>query len=143
VLDEARSGNRAVASFPAADEDYFAEMDGGGKLSPEEVKGRNTWIVWTDGNDLFWDDLSTRSFGTLDFPKTLSSQPSLKFSRDNRWHYLDLVNEPCFGKATSASPAKITSLIRSRMELVGTEYPRLDGRPREPLSTQKENMPST
>ena len=99
VLDEARSANRAVASFPAADEDYFADMDGGVKLSPEEVKGRNTWIVWTGGNDLFWDDLSTRSFGTLDFLKTLSSHPSLKFSRDNRWHYLGLVNEPCFEKA--------------------------------------------
>ena len=100
VLDEARSANRAVASFPAADEDYFAEMDGGGKLSPEEVKGRNTWIVWTGGNDLFWDDLSKRSFGTLDFLKTLSSHPGLKFSRDNRWVYLGLVNEPCFEKAS-------------------------------------------
>lgn len=43
VRDEARLANRPVASFPAADEDYFAEMemDGGGKLSPEEIKGRN------------------------------------------------------------------------------------------------------
>ena len=75
-------------------------MDGGAKLSPEEVKGRNTWIVWSGGNDRFWDDLSQLSFGTLDFLKTLSSHPSLKFSRDNRWYYLGLVNEPCFEKAT-------------------------------------------
>jgi hypothetical protein len=38
VKDEARSANRAAASFPAADEDYFADMDGGAKLSAEEVK---------------------------------------------------------------------------------------------------------
>src|SRR5215510_15805354 len=94
--DEARLANKSVASFPAADENYFADMDGGAKLSPEEMKGRNTWIVWSGGNDRFWDDLSRISFGTLDFLKTLSSHPSLKFSRDNRWYYLGLVNEPCF-----------------------------------------------
>jgi hypothetical protein len=45
VQDEARLSVSAVASFSAADEDYFAETDGGGKLSAQEVKGRNTWIV--------------------------------------------------------------------------------------------------
>ena len=29
VLDEARRANRLVASFPAADEDYFRSMDQG------------------------------------------------------------------------------------------------------------------
>ncbi|HWF60279.1 MAG TPA: hypothetical protein VN666_08205 [Nitrospira sp.] len=38
--------------------------------------------------------------------KTLSSHPSLKFSRDNRWHYLGLVNEPCFEKATGPDPTR-------------------------------------
>ena len=42
------------------------------------MKGRNTWIVWSGGNDRFWNDLSKRSFGTLDFLKTLSSHPNLK-----------------------------------------------------------------
>ncbi len=42
VVDELGLANRSVASFPAADEDYFADMDGGGKLSPEEIKGRNS-----------------------------------------------------------------------------------------------------
>src|SRR5262249_30089474 len=40
----------------------------------------------------------------LDFVKTLSSHPSLKFSRDNRWRYLGLVNEPCFQKAAGPDP---------------------------------------
>jgi len=85
VEDEARLAKRTAASLPAADEDYFADMDGGLKLSPEEVKGRNTWIVWTGGNDNFWDDISKLSYGTLDFLKKLSSHPSIKFSWDNRW----------------------------------------------------------
>jgi hypothetical protein len=104
VKDEAKRAGREAASFPAAGEDYFREMDGGLALSPDETKGRNTWIVWTGGNDRFWDGISKTSFGTLDFLKTLSSHKSLKFSRDNRWHYLGLVNEPCFDKATGPDP---------------------------------------
>ena len=106
VLDEARRASRSAASFPAADEDYFHDMDGAMALSVHEVKGRNNWIVWTAGNDRLWDVLSKISFGTLDFLKTLSSHPQLKFSRDNRWYYLGLVNEPCFEKATGPDPTR-------------------------------------
>lgn len=106
VYDEAQLAKRAASSFPAADEDYFHEMDGGLPLSAEEVKGRNTWLVWTAGNDRFWDGLSNTSVGNLDFLKTLSSYPGLKASRDNRWQYLGLVNEPCYVKATAPDPKR-------------------------------------
>src|SRR5262249_40252156 len=62
------------------------------------------WNVWTGGNDRLWDILSVESFGSLDFLKTLSSHPSIPYSRDNRWNYLGLVNEPCFRKATGPDP---------------------------------------
>jgi hypothetical protein len=124
VLDEALCAGRSAGSFPAAaeDPDPFADMDYGATKRPEElaaaldryvpgispqdawraaVIGRNNWIVWTGGNDQLWDVLSVKSTGLLDFLKILSSHPSIKeFSRDNRWHYLGLVNEPCFEKAT-------------------------------------------
>ena len=106
VLDEAKQVGRIGASFPAAAEDYFRDMDGGIALTPEEVKGRNTWIVWTGGNDRLWDTLSTLSFGTLDFLKILSSHRSLNFSRDNRWYYFGLVNEPCFEKPVGPDPQR-------------------------------------
>ena len=106
VVDEARHVNRTASSFPAADEDFFSHMDGGINLEPQEVQGRNTWIIWTGGNDRLWDHLSKSSFGTLDFLKTLSSHPSLKFSRNTRWNYLGLVNEPCFEKATGPDPSR-------------------------------------
>jgi hypothetical protein len=127
VLDEARSANRAAASFPAADEDYFRDMDqnqdGVVAITPNEVKGRNSWIVWTGGNDRFWDLISVRSVGALDFLKTLSSydperDPKVRpedkeklkkayyATRDNRWYYLGLVNEPCFAKATGPDPER-------------------------------------
>jgi hypothetical protein len=104
VLDEALAVKRDAASLPAAGEDYFHDMDGGVALSADAIKGRNTWNVWTAGNDRFWDDISAKSVGTLDFLKTLSSHPGLKASRDNRWHYLGVVNEPCFEKATGPDP---------------------------------------
>jgi hypothetical protein len=106
VLDEARAAGRTPESLPAADEDYFHDMDGALPLSADEVKGRNTWIVWTGGDDHLWDKIATLSVGSLDFLKTLSSHPSLKFSRDNRWNYLGLVNEPCFEKATGPDPER-------------------------------------
>ena len=100
VKDEAMIAGRTADSFPAADEDYFKDMDGGVALSSNEVKGRNNWIVWTGGNDRFWDYLVNKSFGAVDFLKIISSHPSVKhLSRDTRWKYLGLVNEPCFEKA--------------------------------------------
>ena len=103
VKDEALTVGRMAESFPAADENYFKEMDGGVALTANEVKGRNNWIVWTGGNDRFWDDLVNRSFGAVDFLKIISSHPKVKhLSRDTRWKYLGVVNEPCFEKPQAA-----------------------------------------
>src|SRR4029453_18729485 len=109
VPDEARRGNRPATSFAHAAEAYFREMDqtkaGILKLDENQEKGRNTWILWTGGNDRVWDTLSFSSFGALVLLKTISSYPNavsknpndkLKFSLENRWSYLGLVNEPCF-----------------------------------------------
>src|SRR6266568_2245535 len=106
VLDEASRAGRSPASFPAAEEDYFRSMDGGVALTPEEVQGRNTWIVWTGGNDRFWDKISIDSFGAFDLLKIVLSHPELRASRDNRWNFLGLVNEPCFEKATGPDAAR-------------------------------------
>jgi hypothetical protein len=106
VVDEARQAGRSAQTFPAADEDYFRAMDGGISLTPDEVKGRNMWLVWTGGNDRLWDELTNLTFGSFDLLKILSSHPGLKFSRDNRWNYFGLVNEPCFTKATGPNPQR-------------------------------------
>ena len=115
VLDEAKLAGRDAASFPAADENPYQDMDGGVKLESLEVKGRNTWIVWTAGNDRFWDVMSVRSAGALDLLKVLSSNPNLKnFSRDNRWEYFGLVNSPCFHKPAGPDPKRYGLWLDSR-----------------------------
>jgi hypothetical protein len=106
VLDEAMRAHRMPASFPAADEDYFKDMDGGIPLTREEVQGRNMWLVWTGGNDRFWDAIGVSSIGNLDYLKTLSSHPLLPYSRDSRFRILGLINEPCYKKATGPDPTR-------------------------------------
>ncbi|MEO6852336.1 MAG: hypothetical protein ABI410_13830 [Rhodoferax sp.] len=104
VLDEALLAGRDGKSFPHATEDYFHDMDGAVALSPEEITGRNMWLVWTGGNDRMWDRLTNYTFGAFDLLKMVSSHPSQGYSRSNRWDYLGLVNEPCFDKAAGPDP---------------------------------------
>lgn len=110
VEDEARRAGRPASSFPAADEDYYHDMDldahGPIAFTADEIKGRNMWLVWTGGNDRLWDQMTVTSVGTFDLLKTISSYPGLKATRDNRWNYLGLVNEPCFQKATGPNAAR-------------------------------------
>ena len=115
-LDEAMLVGRDAASFAPADEDYFKGMDNGLELSPDEVKGRNMWMVWTGGNDLFWDRISRDTFGQFDLLKTLSSHPDLPARRSNRFEYLGLINEPCFEEATGPDPDRHGLWLDRRVE---------------------------
>lgn len=121
IQDEALRANRSVASMPAADEDYFHGMDSNVPLTTDEIKGRNNWIVWTGGNDRFWDNLTTTSYGNVDLLKTISSYPTLKFSRDTRWTYLGLVNEPCFDKPTGPDPNRFGLWLDKRRSDCGPD----------------------
>jgi hypothetical protein len=119
VLDEAMRAGRSAASLPGADEDYLRDMDYGLTKDPEAVRaaldpyvpgisaedavkavaiGRNNWNIWTAGNDVLWERFARKGF--IDLLKIISNHNSLKFSRDNRWYYLGVVNEPCFKKPT-------------------------------------------
>ena len=87
ILDEALLANppRDASTFKAADEDYFRDMDqtkdGPVTLDAGEIQGRNTWLVWTAGDDRLWDVLGVTSVGAVDFLKVVSSHPSQKYSR--------------------------------------------------------------
>ena len=115
ALDEARQAGRTVESFPAAGDEYFREMDDAVVLTPEETKGRNTWLVWTGGNDRFWDRITIDSFGNFDLLKIVSSHPSqTAYSRSNRWTYFGLVNEPCFEKPSGPDPERFNLWLDTR-----------------------------
>jgi hypothetical protein len=108
-----------------ADCNYFAHMDKGllvkpadgaaypreilqvsqlTKLAPEQVResalrGQIAWLIWTGGNDRFWDYASRNTAGAFDLLKTVSSYKGMAYGRHNRWSWLGLVNEPCFTEA--------------------------------------------
>jgi hypothetical protein len=113
-----------------ADCSYFAEMDKGllvkpadgvsypkeilevaalTKHSPAEIRdsasrGQNAWLIWTGGNDRFWDFAANNTAGAFDLLKTISSYKGMAYGRHNRWSWLGLVNEPCFIEATGPDP---------------------------------------
>jgi hypothetical protein len=128
ILDEALCVGRNAESLPgSADTSYLADMDYGeskdsafvhARLAPyfpgitpaQAVDayniGRNNWVMWSGGNDLFWDRMAGDSYGNLDLLKTITNDPKKttddpdmhSYSRDNRWKYFGIVNEPCYEK---------------------------------------------
>ena len=84
----------AGGDFPQASVDYFAGMDDAVQLTAEEVRGRNSWVMWTGGDEAFWDYLARRSFGAFDLLKVLDSR-----NRGRRFTAYGLMNEPGFRQA--------------------------------------------
>lgn len=94
--DEAQRANYPDDRLIQADEDYFHEMDDGVRLTPDEVKGRNMWLVWSGGNDRFWDHMTKPTLGGFDLLKIIAPPPGSANSRPTRWKTMGLINEPCF-----------------------------------------------
>jgi hypothetical protein len=57
-IDDAKAAGKTTADFPQITADIFKPMDGGIELTPEEIMGRNTWNLWTGGNQYFWDRIA-------------------------------------------------------------------------------------
>jgi cytochrome c5 len=95
--DEAKAAGKTAADFPPATTDVFAGMDAGVQLTPEEIEGRNTWMLWTGGNERFWNLMAQEGYGIIDLLKVIDSR-----ERSSRFQRLGLVNEPGF--ASTAKP---------------------------------------
>ena len=96
-IDEAKAAGKTTADFPQITADIFKPMDGGIDLSPEEIMGRNTWNLWSGGNQHFWNHAAQDSYGLMDLLKMLDNR---KFPRGARFKILGLVNEPGFRTAS-------------------------------------------
>jgi hypothetical protein len=93
LIDDA--GGRQPKDFPELADDVFRPMDGGVALSPDEIKGRNTWNLWCAGTEQFWERMSRESFGLIDLLKTIDSR-----ERSTRFKQLGLINEPGYKQAS-------------------------------------------
>ena len=94
VPDDAKAAGKTVADFPQTASHAFDEMDGGIALSDDEREGRNTWLLWTAGDQVFWDRMAQHGLGTVDLLKTIDSR-----LRNSRFKDTGLVNQPGFEKA--------------------------------------------
>jgi hypothetical protein len=92
--DDGSIAGLTPADFPQVADELFSQMDGGICLAQDEVKGRNTWILWTAGNQAFWDRMARESSGVVDLLKTLDSR-----LRAHRFARMGLMNEPGFRSA--------------------------------------------
>ena len=116
-------GGRTVKDFPEIAADVFKPMDGGIALSPEAIKGRNTWNLWTGGDEQFWDRVAKENLGLFDLLKTIDSR-----KRDARFKELGLINQPGFKQATK--PDKYGLWIDDAVEPEPAEIdPKVYGRP--------------
>ncbi|MGH7945243.1 MAG: hypothetical protein ACREF9_09560 [Opitutaceae bacterium] len=93
VVDD--GGGRKAEDFPELAADVFKPLDGGIALSVDEIKGRNTWNLWTGGNEQFWDRMARESFGLMDLLKTIDSR-----KRAQRFQEMGLINQPGYRQAT-------------------------------------------
>ena len=85
LVDEAQANHKTEADFPEEATDIWKYMDGDtpdvpGRfkvldLPPDEVKGRNTWLMWCGGNEAFWDYFANHSYGLCDLLKVLILKP--------------------------------------------------------------------
>ena len=112
VRDEAMRAGRTAAAFPAADEDYFHDMDGGSRSPERRSRGATCGSSGPAATTASGTCISGHSLGSLDFLKTLSSHPTLPLRRDNRLNFLGLVNEPCFSEGDRARPEPLRALAR-------------------------------
>jgi hypothetical protein len=93
IVDEAKAAGKTPADFPADANDYFREadmrpdgtLDANGNsvlkpldLTPDEIRGRNTWVLWCAGDEVFWDYLAGHSYGFLDLLKLCDFAPDDK-----------------------------------------------------------------
>jgi hypothetical protein len=94
IIDDAKASGKTVADFPEAASHAFDTMDGGIALTEEETKGRNTWLLWTAGDQTFWDRMAQQAYGLGDLLKTIDSR-----QRSRRFHDMGLANQPGFEPA--------------------------------------------
>ncbi|MDN0075065.1 hypothetical protein QU481_09170 [Crenobacter sp. SG2303] len=99
---------RKEQCFPTETRNLFSEVDkvivgndpaprpmdySNGEVVPPEarnaIKGQNTWMLWGEGNEAFWDWVQQNGYGIADFLILLDSR-----KRDTRFADAGLMNQP-------------------------------------------------
>src|SRR3981189_900422 len=98
TVDDAKAAGKTVADFPETASRGFDEMDGGLPVSENDRKGRNTWLLWTAGDQVFWDGIAQHGLGMTDLLKVIDSR-----KHKTRFVDMGLINQPDFEQAPRAN----------------------------------------
>jgi hypothetical protein len=118
---EDKADGRPPEALAEVTADVFKGMDAGAELGAAEIKGRNTWNLWTAGNEQFWDKVARDGFGLFDLLKTIDSR-----LRARRLEEFGLINQPGF--KTAAKPDQYGLWIDEGTEPAGIDV-KVYGRP--------------
>jgi hypothetical protein len=118
---EDKAEGRPPEALAEVTADVFKGMDAGAELGEAEIRGRNTWNLWTGGNEQFWDKVARDGFGLFDLLKTIDSR-----KRARRLEEFGLINQPDF--KTAARPDPYGLFIDEGVEPPGID-PKVYGRP--------------
>jgi hypothetical protein len=121
IPDDAKASGKTFADFPESNSRAFDAMDGGVTLSASETRGRNTWLLWTAGDQVFWDRMAQRGYGIADLLKTIDSR-----RRNSRFKEMGLVNQP--GMKRASTPDVLGLWIDTGAQEEGVD-PAVYGRP--------------
>src|SRR5215472_13641979 len=121
IPDDAKASGKTVADFPESNSHAFDAMDGSVALTADETRGRNTWLLWTAGDQVFWDRMAQRGYGIADLLKTIDSR-----RRTSRFKEMGLVNQP--GMKQASTPDEFGLWIDTGAQEDGVD-PAVYGRP--------------
>lgn len=120
-VDDAKAAGKTVADFPQTASHAFDAMDGGQPLSEDERQGRNTWLLWTAGDQTFWDGMAQHDFGIADLLKVVDSR-----LHQTRFQDMGLINEP--GRKQATQPGRFGLWLDTGPQEAGVD-PAVYGRP--------------
>lgn len=89
--------NEKGTYYPTHTGNAFKGMDShvqdayGHEFTKDEIKGRNTWVMWSGGNQEFWDYVARNSNGIVDLLRLCDSR---FVSRKDRFRIMGLVPHP-------------------------------------------------
>jgi hypothetical protein len=118
---EDKADGRPPEALAEVTADVFKGMDAGADLDAADIQGRNSWNLWTGGNEQFWDKVAREGFGLFDLLKTIDSR-----KRARRLEEFGLINQPDFKSA--AKPDQHGLWIDEGNEPAGID-PAVYGRP--------------
>jgi hypothetical protein len=123
--DEAMAAGLTKEDFPTHAYDRFKGMDGNVELTEDQFKGRNTWLMWTGGNEAGWTYFADHGGGVIDLLKILDNR---HVKRSERLQQLGLINEPGFAAPTGPDEFGLWLDQRDAPEPEHLPNPRIYGR---------------